>query len=150
MLTLQTDALQMVRSPEPRRVALDLFRRTQTAGRLRRAWLGLRGGCGGLRVLAAAGRGGQRALGRQTVAITQIVGSEGRAGDFDGAFAPLGAHTRDRWVSVATARWSGKTLPPVQLIRAADGYYVRDGHHRISVARAFGEEFVEAEVVSWE
>lgn len=130
--------------------AANLFRRSAGEGQLRRLLRRLVGRSSCLRTLAAAGLRGQRSLGHQTVEIAQIVGSEGRAGDFDSAFAPIGAHTRDRWASVARARREGRALPAVLLIKAADGYYVRDGHHRISVARAFGEEYVEAEVVSWE
>ncbi len=103
-----------------------------------------------LRCLAAASRGGGRDLGHRTVRIAEIIGSEGRARDFDAGFAPLSGRTRDRWVSVALARLRGRALPAVLLVRTEDGYYIRDGHHRISVAHALGEEFVEAEVVSWE
>jgi hypothetical protein len=51
---------------------------------------------------------------------------------------------------VAKARLKGVTLPPVELIQVGDVYFVRDGHHRISVARAFGQEHVDAEVTVWE
>jgi hypothetical protein len=102
-----------------------------------------------LRTLAEHARGEGRYVGIQAVAIAQIVGSEGRVHDFDANFAPLREHTRDRWVRVALARVTNIALPPVQLIHAADGYYVRDGHHRISVARAFGEAYIEAEVIRY-
>ena len=54
----------------------------------------------------------------------------------------------------ATGAWwrrtlEGEYLPPVALIRSGDIYYVRDGHHRISVARAFGQMMVEAAVTVW-
>lgn len=103
-----------------------------------------------LRCLGAVSRGGGRDLGHRTVRITEIIGSEGRVRDFDAGFAPLSGRTRDRWVSVAMARLRGRALPAVLLVRTEDGYYIRDGHHRISVAHTLGEEFVEAEVVSWE
>ncbi|NJN17512.1 MAG: hypothetical protein HC822_15195 [Oscillochloris sp.] len=66
--------------------------------------------------------------------------------DRDRAFAPAQEHSRDRWLSIAVARRRSIGLPPVQLIHGADGYYVRDGHQRISVARALGEAFIEAVV----
>ena len=82
-----------------------------------------------------------------TVAIEKIVGSEGRVRDFDKAFRPLVNHTRDRWVSIAIAHHQGVDLPPVELIRVGDEYYVRDGHHRISVAKTFGQATIEAIVL---
>ncbi len=48
------------------------------------------------------------------------------------------------------ARLRGVHMPPVQLIELGGRYYVRDGHHRISVAKALGESFVDAEVVRWQ
>ncbi len=87
--------------------------------------------------------------GRQIVPIERICGSEGRNRDFDRAFAPYSDHTRDRWVRVAAAYKRRVPLPPVELIRVGDDYFVRDGHHRISVARAHGETFIEAEVIDW-
>ena len=47
-------------------------------------------------------------------------------------------------MSVAIARSRGDTLPLVELIQLGDDYFVRDGHHRISVARAFSEEYIDA------
>ncbi len=81
------------------------------------------------------------------VPLSQIVGSEGRVGDFDSVFNPLNDNTRDRWIGIAVARRRGDTLPPVELIQARDGYYVRDGHHRISVARSAGQQEIEARIV---
>jgi hypothetical protein len=80
------------------------------------------------------------------VAINQIVGSEGRVNDFDKNFRPLVSHTRDRWVEIAIAQRRDIPLPPVELIQVGDEYYVRDGHHRISVARTFGQAAIEAEI----
>jgi hypothetical protein len=88
--------------------------------------------------------------GTRTVAIEQIGGSENRVGDFDCEFNPLQTHTRDRWLSVATARQRGRYLPPVALIQVGDRYFVRDGHHRISVARALGQEAIEASIEVWQ
>ena len=85
--------------------------------------------------------------GLQSVAIDQIKGTENRAGDFDDAFYPLHDRLRSRWLGVAAARLSGRELPPVELIQVGGIFYVQDGHHRISVARALGEKFVDAEVI---
>jgi hypothetical protein len=89
----------------------------------------------------------QHYAGSRTVRINQIKGSEGGSGDFDCDFNLLHTRTRDRWISVALARSHGDILPLVELIQLGEDYFVRDGHHRISVARAFGEEYVDAKVI---
>ena len=87
---------------------------------------------------------------RRTVPIAQIRGSEGRAGDFDRDFNPLKDHVRRRWLGIAGAREQGTVLPPVSLVQVGGIYFVKDGHHRISVAKAFGQEAIEARVVVWQ
>jgi hypothetical protein len=89
-------------------------------------------------------------LGAQTVPIQQIRGTEGQRDAFDDAFHPLTIHTRGRWLSIASAWLQGASLPPVDLIRLGDVYFVRDGHHRISVARALGQQEIDAFVTVWE
>lgn len=86
----------------------------------------------------------------QSVPITQILGSESRSGDFDRDFHPLQDRTRQRWLSVAVAREQGRSLPPVELIQVGQVYFVRDGHHRISVAHALGQQTIEARVLVWQ
>jgi hypothetical protein len=53
-------------------------------------------------------------------------------------------------MSIAIARSQGDTLPLVELIQLGNDYFVRDGHHRISVARALGEEYIDAKVIDLE
>jgi hypothetical protein len=91
-----------------------------------------------------------RHLGTMAVPISLIRGSEGKGSDFDVEFRPLKPLVRDRWVSVAVAYLQGKSLPPVELIKVGDTYFVRDGHHRISVARAFGQQDIDAVVTIWD
>ena len=57
-----------------------------------------------------------------------------------------GAPTAVRPRGIAAAMRRGASMPPVELIQAADGYYVRDGHHRISVARAAGQASIEGRI----
>jgi hypothetical protein len=110
--------------------------------------LGQRGGLRRLpKVDATTARRPAHERGVVSIPLSQIVGSEGRAGDFDSAFNPLNDNTRDRWINIAAAIGNGLAMPPVELIQAADGYYVRDGHHRISVARATGQASIEGRVV---
>lgn len=87
---------------------------------------------------------GARAAGLRSVPIASIVASEGRVADFDRAFRPLQDHTWERWRSVAAAMLRGDSLPPVELLAAGGRYAVRDGHHRISAAAAFGIGEVDA------
>jgi hypothetical protein len=93
---------------------------------------------------------GRSHAGLHTVPIGQIRGSEGRCSDFDRDFHPLQDHSRGRWLRVARARDEDKVLPPVELVQVGDIYFVRDGHHRISVARALGQLDIEAEVTVWQ
>ncbi|CAA9293075.1 MAG: hypothetical protein AVDCRST_MAG26-4252 [uncultured Chloroflexia bacterium] len=88
--------------------------------------------------------------GSRSVPIKQIRGSENRADDFDAAFHPLDADDKDRWRRVAEAWMRRHNLPPIELIHAGDIYFVRDGHHRISVAAALGEQEIDAVVTEWE
>lgn len=87
--------------------------------------------------------------GRMQVQLSQIQGCSvnGKQNEFDKEFRPLQQRSKARWLSIANARRLGKKLPPVQLIKCGDIYFVEDGHHRISVARAFGDTSIEAEVV---
>ena len=133
--------------------ATTLYARSQRDGRRGRFW-------------STASRGSRRLLdlseikdacqvdarsyaGLHTVPIEQIRGSEGRSNDFDRDFHPLQDHCKGRWLRIAAARDQEKALPPVVLVQVGSIYFVRDGHHRISVARALGQLDIEAEVTVW-
>jgi hypothetical protein len=87
--------------------------------------------------------------GIQAVPISSIIGSEGRTADFDADFHPLKESARERWVNMAMAYLARLSLPPIELIQVGNVYFVRDGHHRISVSRAFGQVAMDAEVITW-
>ncbi len=87
--------------------------------------------------------------GIQGVDIHKIIGTEGRAADFDLDFHPMEEESRERWVNMTLAYLLGIPLPPVELIRVGDVYFVRDGHHRVSVALALGQKAIDAEVITW-
>jgi len=87
--------------------------------------------------------------GLKTVPINMIQGSEARSEDFDRSFNPLKEYNMHRWMGIAMMRLKGNPLPAVNLIQIGNLYMVFDGHHRISVARALGEEFIEANVTRW-
>jgi hypothetical protein len=98
-------------------------------------------------VIAALGRTGQVDLGTQTVALDSIVGTVGRRrGEFDRSFRPAARRLRPRWLRVAAARRRGVDLAPVELYRVGALHFVEDGHHRVSVARALGDETIQAHV----
>jgi hypothetical protein len=84
------------------------------------------------------------------VELNLIRGSEGRSSGFDDQFYPVSETVRQRWQRVAAALESGIRLQPVVLIRVGQEYYVRDGHHRISVSRALGLATITAEVTVWD
>ncbi len=128
-----------------------LFSQALSTGQQRRWWAKLTRRPNGLRALpAAAGRGqGSHDAGRKQVALANIRGSEGRTQDFDDRFYPATRQTRQRWQSVASAIEDSVRLPPVDLIRVGNDYYVRDGHHRVSVAAAMGQDTIEATVTQW-
>ena len=91
--------------------------------------------------------GGQSYLGVRTVEVAKVVGSVDRYTDFDRAFMPTQTHTAQRWKNVDRAHYQSIELPPVSLYKVGDMYFVRDGHHRVSVAREQGVDFIDAEII---
>jgi hypothetical protein len=90
---------------------------------------------------------GQAYSGVRPVEVAKIVGSVDRYKDFDRAFLPTQSRTARRWMSIDRAHYESIHLPPVSLFKVGDLYFVRDGHHRVSVAREQGVEFIDAEVI---
>jgi hypothetical protein len=144
-----TDATQRARQ-----AARKLYRRAYTLGWWGKVWAKLSRQEQDLRTLseieANQAAGNRYSAGLQLVPLSQIQGSQSRCHDFDRNFYPLQDHLESRWLRVATAYELGLTLPPVELVQVGDIYFVRDGHHRISVAKAFGQLEIYAEVRVWE
>jgi hypothetical protein len=90
----------------------------------------------------------RRRLGVQTIAIDSIAGTSDRhkAAAFDRDFRPPD-WSRGRWTQMHHAARRGTEMPPISVYRVGDRHFVRDGHHRVSVARALGAEAIEAHVV---
>lgn len=132
------------------KVARNLFNQALRKGLLRRVWGKLSGRSMALRTLTHLPITRQTPSSRSVayIPVGWIVGTESRSDDFDNQFNPLKAHLLSRWVGIALARRNGVVLPPVELIRAGDVYYVRDGHHRISVAKTLGQLEIEAVIVN--
>lgn len=90
--------------------------------------------------------GGPIYRGVKTVKLEQIVGSLNRYHQFDRAFLPVEDQLAARWQNIDRAFYKDISLPPVVLYKVGQVYFVVDGHHRVSVARRQGQEFIEAEV----
>jgi len=90
---------------------------------------------------------GHHYAGMQQVPIDSIVGSVGRFQDFDRAFLPKGTATRARWEKIDLAHLMEVDLPAIELYKLGTVYFVKDGNHRVSVARERGQVFIDAVVV---
>jgi hypothetical protein len=97
-------------------------------------------------VVEALGRVGERSLGLQTIELDSIVGTVDRTREFDRDFRPTTPRLRERWESIAAAQRRGEAMPPIDVYRIGDLHFVRDGHHRVSVARAQGLRTIDAYV----
>lgn len=80
----------------------------------------------------------------EDVPLSAIVGSVGRYQDFNRSFMPLSDSDRSRWVRVKLAMEELEGVPPVDLYRIGDAYFVKDGNHRVSVARQLGAAYINA------
>ena len=90
---------------------------------------------------------GQHSLGNREVEVDKIIGSLGRYHDFDRAFLPTQSRTRDRWLSIDKAHYQDVILPPIELYKIGEVYFVKDGNHRVSVARERGQMYIDASVI---
>ncbi|MCP3798583.1 chromosome partitioning protein ParB [Allokutzneria sp. A3M-2-11 16] len=97
-------------------------------------------------VVAALGQVGERRLGRQVIQVDSIIGSVDRTRDFDRRFRPTSGRTRERWERLALAQRRGESIPPIDVYRVGELHFVKDGHHRVSVAHALGLRTIEAHV----
>src|SRR5918998_3088557 len=97
-------------------------------------------------VVDALGRRGERRLGLKTIDLDSIVGTVDRSREFDRAFRPTSSRVRPRWERIALAQRKGQSMPPIDVYRIGELHFVKDGHHRVSVARELGHEVIEAYV----
>jgi uncharacterized ParB-like nuclease family protein len=101
-------------------------------------------------VLEAAGAEGRSFGGVHEIPLAAIVGSAAspsKIGDFAPGFLPVTARLRHRWTRIYREMVEGGELPPIDVYKVGDGYYVIDGHHRVSVARSLGRETINARVI---
>lgn len=97
-------------------------------------------------VVAALGIVGEWYLGVELISLHSVVGSVDRARDFDRQFRPTSSRGRERWQRIDQAQRRGQPMPPISVYRIEDLHFVRDGHHRVSVAKSLGWRSIEAEV----
>jgi ParB-like nuclease domain len=101
--------------------------------------------------LRAAGLEGRSFGGVHEIPVDRIVGSAApdfKSGDFDPGFLPLNRRMRERWTRIYQAMVEGDELPPIDVYKVDDNYYVIDGHHRVSVARNLGRPTLNARVIN--
>jgi len=84
--------------------------------------------------------------GLQDIPLEQIVGSVGRYRDFTRSFLPKKNNMRERWSRVYAQATGLTGLPPIEVYKIGDLYFVRDGNHRVSVARQLDAKTIQAHV----
>lgn len=97
-------------------------------------------------VVDALGRRGERRLGTKVIPLDAIVGSVDKVRDFDRRFRPTSGRSRERWERIALNNRIGNALPPIDVYKLGDYYFVQDGHHRVSVSRALDLKVIDANV----
>lgn len=80
------------------------------------------------------------------IPMAAIVGSVGRPQDFTREFKPRTDSDVGRWTHVKAGALGLRGLPPIEVYQVGEAYFVRDGHHRVSVARQLGLQQIEAYV----
>jgi hypothetical protein len=91
--------------------------------------------------------GAQRYSGLREVPLASIVGSVGRYRDFDRAYLPREGRNKGRWLNIDRTYYESVALPAIELYKLGETYFVKDGNHRVSVAREQGQEFIDAYVI---
>jgi hypothetical protein len=97
-------------------------------------------------VARALGRIGEKRLGEQPIPLDSIVGTVDRSREFDRSFRPTSPRVRERWQRINLAQRKGESMPPIDVYRIGELHFVKDGHHRVSVARALGLRDINAYV----
>jgi hypothetical protein len=97
-------------------------------------------------VARALGRVGERRLGLELIPLDSIIGTVDRSREFDRDFRPTSPRVRERWQRINLAQRKGEAMPPIDVYRIGELHFVKDGHHRVSVAHALGYHDIEAYV----
>ena len=97
-------------------------------------------------VVAALGWRGEHYLGLQTIQLDTVVGTVDSRPEFDRRFRPTSVRVRERWERLDLAQRRGAAIPPIEVYRVGSLHFVKDGHHRVSVAVATGRKTIDAYV----
>jgi hypothetical protein len=97
-------------------------------------------------VVGGLGMRGERQRGLQTIRLDTIVGTAGSRRDFDRHFRPTSNRGQERWEQLALAQRRGVAIPPIEVYRVGGLHFVSDGHHRVSIAAATGQQVIDAYV----
>ncbi|HEY2280962.1 MAG TPA: chromosome partitioning protein ParB [Streptosporangiaceae bacterium] len=97
-------------------------------------------------VIRALGFRGEQFLGLRTIRLEAVVGTVDSRRDFDRRFRPTTGRVRERWERLALAQRRGESIPPIDVFQVGDLYYVKDGHHRVSIAMATRQRTIDAYV----
>ena len=97
-------------------------------------------------VTGVLGWRGERQLGLRTIRLDTIAGTVDSGHDFDRHFRPTSGRVRERWVQLALAQRRGAAIPPIEVYRVGGLHFVSDGHHRVSIAAATGQQAIDAYV----
>ena len=97
-------------------------------------------------VTGALGMRGERQLGLQRIPLDTIVGTIDSRRDFDRHFRPTSNRVRSRWEQLALAERRGAAIPLIEVYRVGGLHFVSDGHHRVSIAAATGQQTIDAYV----
>ena len=87
--------------------------------------------------------------GRQEIHLDQIIGSVGKHQSFTRSLWPLSPALEDRWINIYELMLGSRGYPPIDVFQVNNQYFILDGHHRASVARALGNKTLEAYVIEW-
>lgn len=94
--------------------------------------------------------GSETYLGAQDVRVDRVIGTESRGDDFSRGFHPTRRWMERRWMTMYGLMDRGELNEPISVIDVDGRLFVRDGHHRVSVARALDVEFLPAVVTRYE
>ena len=97
-------------------------------------------------LVSVLGFRGKRYLGLRTIRLDTVVGTVEETRDFDRGFRPTSDRDRELWEQLDLAERDGAVIPPIEVYRVGGLHFVKDGHHRVSVALATGQEMIDADV----
>ncbi|BDG17179.1 DUF4032 domain-containing protein [Thermus brockianus] len=91
---------------------------------------------------------GEHHLGLKAIEVDKVVGSVDRYEDFDRRFLPRTPHTLERWKRLRALQLEGHEFPPIEVYQVGEAYFVKDGNHRVALAKATGQKYIDAYVIA--